>query len=74
MDLEEKYGENFNQPEWIQVDMTYMQKLEENLEHYKTFVKMIESEVNFFEGNSNEAIDAINNIQEYLGELEEVLH
>jgi septal ring factor EnvC (AmiA/AmiB activator) len=71
MDLEERYGEDFNQPEWIQVDMTYMQNLEENLEYYKTFVKMIEEEIDEFEGDTQELAD---NIEEYLKELKGVLH
>lgn len=70
MDLEERYGEDFNQPEWIQVDMTYMQNLEENLEYYKTFVKMVEEEIDEFEGNTQELAD---NIEEYLKELKGVL-
>lgn len=40
----DKYDE-WNQPEWIQVDMTYMQKLEENLEYYKTTIKAIIEEL-----------------------------
>lgn len=72
--MERDYGENFNQPEWIQVDMTYMQKLEENLEYYKTFIKMLESEVDFFDEKEDDATEVIYNIKQYLKELKEVLH
>lgn len=72
--MERDYGENFNQPEWIQVDMTYMQKLEENLEYYKTFIKMLKSETDFFDEKQDDAVEVINNIKEYLNELKEVLH
>jgi len=72
--MERDYGEDFNQPEYIQVDMTYMQNLEENLEYYKTFIKMLESEVYYFDQKEDDGAEVIKNIIQYLNELKEVLH
>lgn len=74
MDYEERYGESFYQPEWIQVDLTYMQNLEENLEYYKTFVRMIEEEVAILEERPEDSQEVIKSIKQYIEELEEVLH
>jgi len=43
--MEEKINEEARIPEWIQVDMTYYQNMEENLEYYKTAIKLIEENV-----------------------------
>lgn len=65
--MKEKIYEEWNQPEWIQVDMSYMEKVEEQLEYYKGFVRVIEEEI----GNPSD--DTIENIREHLDELKEVL-
>ena len=65
--MENEKIEEFNQPEWIQVDMSYHQKLEENLEYYKTAIKMIEEQLS--EGKSHcEIVSEIANIIEELKE------
>jgi len=43
--MEEKINEEARIPEWIQVDMTCYQNMEENLEYYKTAIKLIEENV-----------------------------
>lgn len=43
--MEEKINEEARIPEWIQVDMTHYQNMEENLEYYKTAIKLIEENV-----------------------------
>lgn len=68
--MEEKIYEEFNQPEWIQVDMSYIQKLEENVEYYKTAISEIKEEVNL-EGENEEKIE---NIKTAIKELEGVLN
>lgn len=65
--MKEKIYEEWNQPEWIQVDMSYMEKVEEQLEYYKGFVRIIEEEI------ENPSDDTIENIREHLDELKEVL-
>jgi hypothetical protein len=66
--------EEWNKPTWQQVDSDYLQKLEENVEYYKTFVKMVESEVDFFNKESDDSLEVIDNVKEYLEQLREVLH
>lgn len=65
--MKEKIFEEWNQPEWIQVDMSYMEKVEEQLEYYKGFTRVIEEEI------ENPSDDTIENIKEHLEELKEVL-
>lgn len=65
--MKEKIYEEWNQPEWIQVDMSYMEKVEEQLEYYKGFTRVIEEEI------ENPSDDTIENIREHLEELKEVL-
>ena len=65
--MEEKIYEEWNRPEWIQVDMSYMEKVEEQLEYYKGFVRVVEEEI------ENPSDDTIENIKEHLEELKEVL-
>jgi len=65
--MEEKIYEEWNQPEWIQVDMSYMEKVEEQLEYYKGFARVVEEEI------ENPSDDTIENIKEHLEELKEVL-
>lgn len=65
--MKEKIYEEWNQPEWIQVDMSYMEKVEEQLEYYKGFARVVEEEIE----NPND--DTIKNIKEHLEELKEVL-
>lgn len=43
--MEEEIIEEARIPEWIQVDMTHYQNMEENLEYYKTAIKLIEENV-----------------------------
>ena len=66
--------EDWNKPAWQKVDNDYLQKIEENLEYYQTFEKMIESEVCFFDEHEDNSLEVIDNIKEYLNELKEVLH
>lgn len=65
--MKEKIYEEWNRPEWIQVDMSYMEKVEEQLEYYKGFVRVVEEEI------ENPSDDTIKNIKEHLKELKEVL-
>lgn len=65
--MKEKIYEEWNQPEWIQVDMSYMEKVEEQLEYYKGFARVVEEEI------ENPSDDTIENIKEHLEELKEVL-
>lgn len=66
--------EEWNRSDRIEVDEYFLNSLEENIRYYETFVKMIESEVDFFDGNENEAVESIKNIKSYLKDLKEVLH
>jgi archaellum component FlaC len=65
--MKEKIYEEWNRPEWIQVDMSYMEKVEEQLEYYKGFARVVEEEI------ENPSDDTIENIKEHLEELKEVL-
>ena len=65
--------DEWNKPNWEQVDSDYLQMLEENTEYYKTFVKMLESEVDFFDESKDDALEVIANIKEYLNELNGVI-
>lgn len=65
--MKEKIYEEWNRPEWIQVDMSYMEKVEEQLEYYKGFARVVEEEI------ENPSDDTIKNIKEHLEELKEVL-
>ena len=65
--MKEKIYEEWNRPEWIQVDMSYMEKVEEQLEYYKGFARVVEEEI------ENPGDDTIENIKEHLEELKEVL-
>lgn len=65
--MKEKIYEEWNRPEWIQVDMSYMEKVEEQLEYYKGFARVVEEEI------ENPSDDTIKNIKEHLKELKEVL-
>lgn len=74
MDLEERYGEDFNQPEWIQVDMTYMQKVEENIEYYKTAINLIKDELYGLEGLTKKYEETVGAIENIIKELEKELN
>ena len=65
--MKEKIYEEWNRPEWIQVDMSYMEKVEEQLEYYKGFARVVEEEI------ENPSDDTIENIKEHLEELKGVL-
>lgn len=40
------YGEDFNEPDYIKIDIKEYQKMKEELEYYKTAIEMIE-EINY---------------------------
>ena len=65
--------DEWNKPNWEQIDSDYLQMLEENTEYYKTFVKMLESELDFFDESKDDALEVIANIKEYLNELNGVI-
>ena len=66
--------EEWNKSDKIEVDEFYLNNLEENTRYFETFVKVIESEVDFFDEKSDDPLEVIDNIKEYLNELREVLH
>lgn len=65
----DKYDE-WNQPEWTQVDMTYLQNLEENLEYYKTTIEMILTDIE----SEDEDCKKIECIKEHIDELKRELN
>ena len=65
----DKYDE-WNQPEWTQVDMTYLQNLEENLEYYKTTIEMILTDIE----SEDEDCKKIECIKERINELKRELN
>ena len=65
----DKYDE-WNQPEWTQVDMTYLQNLEENLEYYKTTIEMILTVIE----SEDEDCKKIECIKERINELKRELN
>ena len=66
--------EEWNKPSKIEVDEYYLNNLEENERYYETFARVVESEVDFFDEKSDDPLEVIDNIKEYLQELREVLH
>ena len=74
MNLEERYGEDFNKPEWIQVDMNYMQKVEENIEYYKTAINLIKDELYGLEGLTKNYEETVKSIENIIKELEKELN
>lgn len=66
--MEEKINEEARIPEWIQVDMTCYQNMEENLEYYKTTIKLIEEKIEC------EETQVLREINELIEELKKHLH
>lgn len=66
--MEEKINEQARIPEWIQVDMTHYQNMEENLEYYKTTIKLIEEKIEC------EETQVLREINELIEELKKHLH
>lgn len=66
--MEEKINEEARIPEWIQVDMTHYQNMEENLEYYKTTIKLIEEKIEC------EETQVLREINELIEELKKHLH
>lgn len=66
--MEEKINEEARIPEWIQVDMTHYQNMEENLEYYKTAIRLIEESVEQMEETTakKEMQDLINELKNNL--------
>lgn len=71
--MREDIIEEMNRPEWIQVDMTYMQKLETNTEYYKTAIKMIEDELYGLESISKDWEETVRAIEKIVEELKKEL-
>lgn len=67
--MKEKIYEEFNVPEWINVDMTEYYNMQENLAYYKTTIRMIEEEINGEESDEKK----IESIKDYIKELKDVL-
>ena len=69
MRMKEKISEEWNKPDWIQVDSEHFRKLEENNENYETVIEEIIDIINSAE-NSDQKIkdikEAIDNLQEKL--------
>lgn len=72
--MEEKIIEEMNQPEWIQVDMNYMQKVEENIEYYKTAINLIKDELYGLEGLTKNYEETVKSIENIIKELEKELN
>lgn len=66
--MKEKINEEARIPEWIQVDMTHYQNMEENLEYYKTAIKLIEEKIEC------EETQVLREINELIEELKKHLH
>lgn len=66
--MEEKINEEARIPEWIQVDMTHYQNMEENLEYYKTTIKLIEEKIEC------EETQVLREINKLIEELKKHLH
>lgn len=67
--MKEKIYEEFNVPEWINIDMTEYYDMQENLAYYKTTIRMIEEEINS-EDSDKKKIECI---KEYIKELKNVI-
>lgn len=72
--MEEKIIEEMNQPEWIQVNMNYMHKVEENIEYYKTAINLIKDELYGLEGLTKNYEETIKSIENIIKELEKELN
>lgn len=72
--MREDIIEDANQPEWIEVDMSYHQKLEENLEYYKTAIRLIKDELYGLEGLTKNYEETVEEIENIIKELEEELN
>lgn len=72
--MREDIIEDVNQPEWIEVDMGYHQKLEENLEYYKTAIRLIKDELYGLEGLTKNYEETVGEIENIVKELEEELN
>lgn len=72
--MREDIIEDANQPEWIKVDMSYHQKLEENLEYYKTAIRLIKDELYGLEGLTKNYEETVGEIENIIKELEEELN
>lgn len=72
--MREDIIEDANQPEWIEVDMGYHQKLEENLEYYKTAIRLIKDELYGLEGLTKNYDETVGEIENIIKELEEELN
>ena len=72
--MREDIIEDTNQPEWIEVDMGYHQKMEENLEYYKTAIRLIKDELYGLEGLTKNYEETVGEIENIIKELEEELN
>lgn len=72
--MREDIIEDANQSEWIEVDMGYHQKLEENLEYYKTAIRLIKDELYGLEGLTKNYEETVEEIENIVKELEEELN
>lgn len=72
--MREDIIEDANRPEWIEVDMGYHQKLEENLEYYKTAIRLIKDELYGLEGLTKNYEETVEEIENIIKELEEELN
>ena len=72
--MREDIIEDANQPEWIKVDIGYHQKLEENLEYYKTAIRLIKDELYGLEGLTKNYEETVGEIENIIKELEEELN
>ena len=52
--------DEWNKPEWVQVEEKEYQKLQENIEYYKTAIKALKEELGIVEKIMEELEDAIN--------------
>lgn len=65
--------EEWNKPDYEEIESNELRKIKDNLEYYENFIKELESEINFFDINEDDPLEAISNIKEYLAELKEVI-
>ena len=63
----------WNKPDYEKIESNELRRIENNLEYYEKFIKILESEVKFFDINNDDPLETISNIKEYLADLKEVI-